>query len=148
MALFGRKINNAENQLAFVNFLRLIADGQLEPEEGVRAYHAVLQRLQIPPNRPLEADLQITDGSMSYAGTTTISAPPPSATATSASTSASPLSAATPVPPTSSAPATNAPASSRAATPPPSTSPDFARMTPAERLAYHQQRLNRLLGQG
>jgi hypothetical protein len=148
VALFGRKINNAENQLAFVNFLRLIADGQLEPEEGVRAYHAVLQRLQIPPNRPLEADLQITDGSMSYAGTTTISAPPPSATATSASPSTSPPVAATPVPPTSSPPATTSPSTSRATTTPPATSPDFARMTPAERLAYHQQRLNRLLGQG
>ena len=28
VALFGRKINNAENQLAFVHFLRLIVDGQ------------------------------------------------------------------------------------------------------------------------
>src|SRR6476619_4737166 len=27
VALFGRKINNAENQLAFIHFLRLIADG-------------------------------------------------------------------------------------------------------------------------
>ena len=27
VALFGRKINNAENQLAFVEFLRLIVDG-------------------------------------------------------------------------------------------------------------------------
>jgi len=29
VALFGRKINNAENQLAFIHFLRLIADGEL-----------------------------------------------------------------------------------------------------------------------
>ena len=41
-ALFGRKINNAENQLAFVEFLRLIADGEISPEEAVRAYHGVL----------------------------------------------------------------------------------------------------------
>ena len=143
VALFGRKINNAENQLAFVNFLRLIADGQLEPEEGVRAYHAVLQRLQIPPHRPLEADLQITDGSMSYAGTTTISVPNPSAAASPPTPSTSPPAAATPIPP-----AASPPSSSRAGTTPPASSPDFARMTPAERLAYHQQRLNRLLGQG
>ncbi|MFN9375408.1 MAG: hypothetical protein ACK6D3_26335 [Planctomycetaceae bacterium] len=149
VALFGRKINNAENQLAFVNFLRLIADGQLEPEEGVRAYHAVLQRLQIPPHRPLETDLRITDGSMSYAGTTTISLPP-AVTSTPALTTPAgtvppaevAVSLASAPPPT---PATAAPAAVDRS---PGGNPDFARMTPAERLAYHQQRLNRMLGQG
>src|SRR5262249_11058123 len=34
-ALFGRKINSAENQLAFIEFLRLIADDVLSPEEAV-----------------------------------------------------------------------------------------------------------------
>src|SRR6476646_2699730 len=43
VALFGRKINNAENQLAFIHFLRLIADGAITAEEAVRAYHGVLQ---------------------------------------------------------------------------------------------------------
>src|SRR5437660_2008341 len=43
VALFGRKINNAENQLAFVRFLGWIADGEIEAEEAVRAYHGVLQ---------------------------------------------------------------------------------------------------------
>ncbi|HEV3119561.1 MAG TPA: hypothetical protein VGY58_21065, partial [Gemmataceae bacterium] len=38
VALFGRKINNAENQLAFVHFLRLLADGEITAEEAVRAY--------------------------------------------------------------------------------------------------------------
>ena len=37
VALFGRKINNSECQLAFVEFLRLIADGHLEPAEAVAA---------------------------------------------------------------------------------------------------------------
>ena len=68
VALFGRKINNAENQLAFVHFLRLIVDGQLGPEEAVRAYHAVLGKLGIRPNRAIEEDLQLTDQAMSYAG--------------------------------------------------------------------------------
>ena len=68
VALFGRKINNAENQLAFVHFLRLIVERQLDPIEAVRAYHAVLKRLGIKPHRGLEADLQLTDQSMSYAG--------------------------------------------------------------------------------
>ena len=35
VALFGRKINNAENQLAFVHFLRLIVEGQIGPSEAV-----------------------------------------------------------------------------------------------------------------
>ena len=50
VALFGRKINNAENQLAFVRFLRWIADGDIAPEEAVKAYHGVLQQLGIKPH--------------------------------------------------------------------------------------------------
>src|SRR6202023_3866102 len=53
VALFGRKINNAENQLAFIHFLRLIADGEIGPEEAVKAYHGVLQQLGIKPHRTL-----------------------------------------------------------------------------------------------
>src|SRR2546423_2824515 len=45
VALFGRKINNAQSQLAFVRFLRLLADGEIEAEEAVRAYHTVLEPL-------------------------------------------------------------------------------------------------------
>src|SRR5207237_2926602 len=54
VALFGRKINNAENQLAFVHFLRLIADDQISAEEAVRAYHGVLQKLGVAPQRSLD----------------------------------------------------------------------------------------------
>src|SRR4029077_5252106 len=68
VALFGRKINNAENQLAFVQFLRLIADGQIGPVEAVKAYHAVLGKLGIPALRSLEDDLRLTDQTMSYGG--------------------------------------------------------------------------------
>lgn len=66
VALFGRKINNAEHQLAFVQFLRFIADGEVGPSEAVKAYHGVLQKLGIKPQRALEADLQKTDQTMSY----------------------------------------------------------------------------------
>ena len=59
VALFGRKINNAENQLAFVHFLRLIVEGQVGPVDAVKAYHAVLGRLGLRPHRSLEADLAI-----------------------------------------------------------------------------------------
>ncbi len=68
LALFGRKINNAENQLAFIEFLRHIVDGLIGPEEAVRAYHAVLEKLGLKPHRPLEEDLAVTSGAMSYGG--------------------------------------------------------------------------------
>jgi len=122
VALFGRKINNSECQLAFVEFLRLIADGQLEPEEGVKAYHSVLQKLSIPPRRPLAEDILETAGSMSYGGgTTTVSVPTKPATVTAAAAK------------TASALMANG-------------APDFARMTPVERLAYHRQRLDKKFG--
>lgn len=83
LALFGRKINNAENQLAFIEFLRHIVNGVIEPEEAVRAYHSVLQKLSIPPSRPLEQDLQITESSMSYGGEPSTSPNSPPKTPTS-----------------------------------------------------------------
>src|SRR2546422_10342259 len=70
VALFGRKINNAEHQLAFIEMLRLITDGKVSPEEAVRAYHGVLQGKGIQPHRSLEDDLKLTDQSMSYEGGT------------------------------------------------------------------------------
>jgi hypothetical protein len=76
-ALFGRKINTAENQLTFIEHLRLIADGLIEPEEAVRAYHGSLQKQGIKPNRSLEEDLVLQTNVMSYAGNgTKISIPP------------------------------------------------------------------------
>ncbi len=68
VALFGRKINNAENQLAFIEFLRLIADGQIGAEEAVRAYHGVLQKLGVKPHRPLDKDLELQTNVMAYGG--------------------------------------------------------------------------------
>lgn len=68
VALFGRKINNAEHQLAFIEMLRLITEGKLSPEEAVRAYHSVLEAKKIKPRLPLEKDLALTDQSMSYQG--------------------------------------------------------------------------------
>ena len=62
VALYGRKINNAENQLAFIQFLRLIVDGVIGPVEAVKAYHAVLGKLGIAPKRPLEDDLKLQAG--------------------------------------------------------------------------------------
>jgi hypothetical protein len=67
-ALYGRKINNAECQLAFIEFLRLIIEHQITPEEAVRAYHGVLQQLKIRPHRSLEDDLVLQTNVMSYGG--------------------------------------------------------------------------------
>ncbi len=68
IALYGRKINNSEHQLAFISFLRLIADGEISAEEAVKGYHGVLQKLAITPYRPLDEDLQLTNPVMAYGG--------------------------------------------------------------------------------
>ena len=125
-ALFGRKINSAENQLAFIEFLRLIADGVIEPEEAVKAYHSVLQKLGVKPHRPLDQDLTLQTNVMSYGGSgTTISLPvgPKHAEVVSAVVAA-------PSPPVAESSGT----------------PNFAKMTPEERLSYHRERLRRTLG--
>ncbi|MGQ9573954.1 MAG: hypothetical protein ACUVUC_01425 [Thermoguttaceae bacterium] len=66
VALYGRKINNAEDQLTFVRYLRLVADEAVSPEEAVRAYHADLRRLGIRPHRSLEEDLRRTETGAGY----------------------------------------------------------------------------------
>jgi hypothetical protein len=66
VALYGRKINQAEHPLAFIEFLRRITEGQLGPVEAVRAYHGVLQAKGIRPHRALADDLELTDPAMNY----------------------------------------------------------------------------------
>ena len=124
-ALFGRKINQAENQLAFIEFLRHIADGLIEPEEAVKAYHSVLQKLGITPLRPLEQDLTFQTAVMSYGrSSSTISLPSgpivPAKTASAVSESEPVVGSVD--------------------------KPDFAKMSSAERLQYHLDRLKRSLG--
>ncbi len=72
-ALYGRKINNSEHQLTFIKYLRMLADGQIEPTEACKAYHGDLQKLKIAPHRSLEDDLKRTDTVSSYAGAKVIS---------------------------------------------------------------------------
>jgi hypothetical protein len=69
-ALYGRKINNAEHQLSFIQCLRAVADDQMAPAEAVKAYHGALQRLGIRPQRSLADDLQRTGTASSYSGLT------------------------------------------------------------------------------
>jgi hypothetical protein len=141
VALYGRKINNAEHQLAFIAMLRLITDGKISPEEAVRAYHGVLQNLGIAPKRTLENDLELTDQSMSYGGSSrTVSIPPAGAkpaaeTVKVANPVSAPVPAANPVGPVSELwPKTAC------------GKPDFAKMTSAQRLSYDRARLTKKYG--
>jgi hypothetical protein len=59
-ALFGRKINQAEDQLLFIRHLRDVADDQLTAEEAVRSYHGELEKAGLKPHRPLVDDLVLT----------------------------------------------------------------------------------------
>jgi hypothetical protein len=174
VALFGRKINHAENQLAFVHFLRLIVEGQIGPVDAVRAYHAVLARLGLHPHRPLDDDLIVTDQSMSYSGTQTSAVVPAQSSPSTTST----RTAAQPAVAISANGASSCPChsaekaehngtngacgchkplvtessssvsryihgrvSTNGQTASSNGRPDFTRMSPAERLTYHRERL-------
>jgi hypothetical protein len=66
VALFGRKINLAEAPLAIVAMMREVVDGNLSPQEAVRAYHGELQKQRLKPQRPLEDDLAITEAVLQH----------------------------------------------------------------------------------
>ncbi len=74
-ALFGRKINHSENQLAFIRFLVHIVAGDISPEEAVKAYHGTLQQLGIKPLRSLKEDMVLQTNVMSYDGDGALSQP-------------------------------------------------------------------------
>mgnify|MGYP002624241337 CR=1 FL=1 len=60
-ALYGRMINQAEHQGAFIQHLRLLADGELDdPAEAVKSYHAALEKRAIRPRLHLADDLETT----------------------------------------------------------------------------------------
>ncbi len=124
VALYGRKINNAEHQLSFIEHLRAVADDQLEPAEAVKAYHGALQRLGIRPHRPLADDLQRTETASSYSGTGSFARKPRPATSAS-KPSASKL----PLP-----------------SKPSAESPDFSKMSQAEKVQWNLDRWRRIVG--
>lgn len=118
-ALYGRMINNSEHQLTFIEHLRLLADGKItDPAEGVRSYHAALEKLKIRPYRSLNDDLIATQRGTAYGasgGATGIRA--------------------------SSVRESNLGHSGSR-----SSAPDFKKMSPAEKLAWNRARLDRLFG--
>ena len=67
VALFGRKINLSEHPLAFIEMLRRITDGEIPPDEAVKAYHGTLETAGIQPIRSLEDDLVLSPNKLSYA---------------------------------------------------------------------------------
>jgi hypothetical protein len=153
-ALFGRKINQAECQLAFVQFLRLIVDHQITPEEAVRAYHGVLERLKIKPLRSLADDLVLQTGVMSYGGGATVTVPEMS--------TKSPQSGVHPAAIHGHACACGGPSPGQCACKHEKTAdqkqsaahaaaedglPDFSKMTQAEKLAWNKAKRDRIFGQ-
>ncbi|MGL6194478.1 MAG: hypothetical protein ACRC2T_06610 [Thermoguttaceae bacterium] len=117
VALYGRKINNAEHQLSFIRYLRMIADSEIKPVEATKAYHGDLQKLKITPRRKLEDDLQATETATSYSGGS--GAKPASKKVSANKTSQEKKDSA---------------------------SPDFKNMTPQEKLKWNLDRLNRIFG--
>ena len=127
-ALFGRKISNAEHQLSFVQFLRWIADGQIAPEEAVRAYHGVLEGLGVRPIRPLAEDMKLTEPALAYVRP---GAAPAKRFVGAGSDGPRSIEA--------SGGAVSHPTRADG-------SPDFANMTSEQRLAYHKARLDKAIG--
>lgn len=69
LALFGRKINMAEDQPALIRWMRAVADGTATPAEAVRGYHADLGRKGLTPDRDLDSDLRISEDVLHRAAT-------------------------------------------------------------------------------
>ncbi len=121
VALYGRMINNSEHQLTFVEHLRAVADGHMQPAEAVRSYHGALQRLGIRPYRSLEDDMQNTKRASAYSGTGQTGGSAAAATAKANTTNgAYPLTA--------------------------DGQPDFARMTTSQKVLWNRQRWEKILG--
>lgn len=139
VALFGRKINNAEHQLAFIEMLRLITDGKVTPDEAVRAYHGILQAKGLKPHRALADDLQLTDQAMSYDGSAKQRA--------TVEVRNNPLAEKPAAKPAEQKPNADSSAPIPATWPKLSSgAPDFDQMTAEQRTGYHQARLTRMLG--
>lgn len=152
VALYGRKINHAEHQPAFIEMLRLITEGRIGPEEAVRAYHGVLEALRIRPRRTLEEDLQLTDPVLRADRTGRRRAmwevhdPDPAGTGVKRGESLGGEKTAAATGPGASGDspvAATAPATARGSKP-----VDFDCMTPEQRRDYHLERLRRRYGGG
>ncbi len=136
VALYGRMINNAESQTAFIQHLRWIADGELtDPAEAVKSYHGMLGAAGIRPYRSLADDLIPTKRIQSYAGSGIPVDGLKKADAAKADTKAPAAKSAAPV----AAAATGVPVKADG-------SPDFAKMTPAQKVDWNLKKWKKTLG--
>jgi hypothetical protein len=158
VALFGRKIKDAEHQLAFIEFLRLITDGSISPEEAVPAYHGVLEGLNIKPFRSLEDDMKLQTAVMSYGSSgTSVTVPeqpapqemkPEAASAQSQETVPAAPVAGEGVPAAEGEKKEEQPAAAAAWPMLPDGSPDFDKMTPQQKIDWGLEQRSKVLGKG
>ena len=124
-ALYGRMINNSEHQRTFIQHLRLLADGKIaDPAEGVKSYHAALDKLKIKPYRSLNDDLMATQRGTAYGST---GGQPKAQAVVSGAKAAATATVAKPQPTANG-------------------QPDFKKMTPAEKLEWNRNRMKRVFG--
>ncbi len=61
VALFGRKINTVEDPAALVRLMRHVVSRDVTTVEAVRIYHDGLSRAGLRPDRPFDADVEVTE---------------------------------------------------------------------------------------
>ena len=66
VALFGRKIIAAEDQLTFIEHLRHVAENRMKAAEAVKSYHDSITRKGLQPKRSLADDLESTTNVAAY----------------------------------------------------------------------------------
>ena len=64
VALFGRKINLAEDPHALVRYMRAVVEKEIGPDEAVKAYHSELKKAGRKPTLPLAKDRVITEAAL------------------------------------------------------------------------------------
>jgi DhnA family fructose-bisphosphate aldolase class Ia len=64
VALFGRKINLAEDPIALVTMMRAVVERAVAPEEAVKAYHDGLKKAGRKPTLALAKDRVITEAAL------------------------------------------------------------------------------------
>ena len=69
LALFGRKINMAEDQPTLIRWMRRVADCDVTPAQAVRGYHADLAAAGLCADRDLDTDLRISEDVLKQAAT-------------------------------------------------------------------------------
>lgn len=143
VALYGRMINNAESQTAFIQHLRWIADGELnDPAEAVKSYHGMLGAAGIKPYRSLADDLIPTKRIQSYGGS---GIPVDGIKKAGEAGKGDAKGVAKPVVVSASAPVTAEKASAGVPVKADG-SPDFAKMTPAQKVDWNLKKWKKTLG--